>query len=56
VRRIFTITSFSPDLEDVTLGDSIEILRAVPSTLQDITDPLAILDLIRHGPGDTQPE
>ena len=56
VRRIFTITGFTADLEDVTLEDSIAILRAVPSSLQEISDPLQILDLIRHGPGDAPPE
>lgn len=56
VRRIFTITSFTADVEDVTLGDSIAILRSVPSALQETSDPLAILDFIRHGPGDTPPE
>jgi hypothetical protein len=56
VRRIFTITSFTADLEDVTLGDSIALLRSIPGPLQEMSDPLATLDLIRHGPGDTQPE
>ena len=56
VRRIFTITNFTTDLEDVTLGESVAILRSVSGPLQEISDPLAVLDLIRHGPGDTQPE
>lgn len=57
VRKIFTITNFTPDLEDVTLGDSIARLRSVPGPLQNMSDPLTTLDLIRHGPpGDVQPE
>jgi len=57
VRKIFTITNFTPDLEDVTLGDSIALLRALPGPLQSMSDPLAALAVIRHGPaGDDQPE
>lgn len=56
VLKVFTITGFTDDLEDVTLIDSIAQLRSVPSPIKDMSDPLAALDWIRHGPGDAQIE
>jgi hypothetical protein len=56
VLKVFTITGFTDDLEDLTLIDSIAQLRSVTSPIKDMSDPLAALDLIRHGPGDAQIE
>jgi hypothetical protein len=48
-RKLFTITDYQ-EVEDISLTESIARLRAIPGPLQRLGDPLALLNVIRHGP------
>jgi hypothetical protein len=48
-RKAFTIRDFEL-LENRSLTESVARLRAIPGELQNIQNPLDVLDVIRYGP------